>query len=101
MLAHEAKGYFGAVTWSNFAKSNHVLVCRLPKVGQMTRRITVTITEEQALRLTVLADAYNCGAIELARDLLLEAIRFCESAIECEACEQIAWLAQVEPEGRA
>lgn len=67
----------------------------------MTRRITLSLTDDEAIRLTALADVYNTGPIDLAGELLLQAIIFCESAIECEACEQIAWLANVEPEGRA
>lgn len=67
----------------------------------MTRRLTVILTEEQAERLTALASIYDCWSVDLAGELLIKAIQYCEDAIACDACEQIAWLAEVDPEGRA
>jgi hypothetical protein len=67
----------------------------------MARRITVNLTDDQAVRLSALADCFDCSPVDLAGGLLLEAIQSCEDDINSEACEQIAWLAAVEPQGRA
>lgn len=67
----------------------------------MTRRLFITITDEEAERLAWLADHYDCDVTELAHELLTDSIHHCEAAIEAEACEQIRMLMEAPAMGRA
>lgn len=67
----------------------------------MTQKVSLTLTDDLAQRLTILADIYNCDVIELMQELILDGTTVCEAAIEREACEQITFLATAEPAGRA
>lgn len=67
----------------------------------MLKRISLTISDELAERLNILADYYDLPVLDMIRELLTDGATVCETAIKCEACAQIAWLAQVEPDGRA
>lgn len=67
----------------------------------MSQRLIVTITDELAQRITVLADLANVDAPAMAIQLLLAGAELAEDIADEDACEQIAWLAAVEPQGRA
>lgn len=67
----------------------------------MPKRITLNLSDDLAQRLTILADTYDCDVIDLAKELIQDGVTVCEAAIEREACEQIRYLAQVDPLGRA
>lgn len=64
-------------------------------------KLTLRISDDLAQRLTILADAYDCDVTELALELVSDGVMVCEAAIEREACEQIRYLAQVDPAGTA
>lgn len=67
----------------------------------MTRRVFVTLTDEQAEQLSWLADHYDCDVTELTHELLIDSIQFCQAQIEAEACEQIRMLMDAPAMGRA
>lgn len=67
----------------------------------MTQRITLTVSDELAKRLTWLADQYNCDVMELAHELIQDGASVCEDAINNEACEQIRMLVEMPAAGRA
>lgn len=67
----------------------------------MPKRLTLSISDDLAQRLAILADTYNCDVTELAAELVQDGATICEAAIEREACERISYLANVEPLGRA
>jgi predicted transcriptional regulator len=67
----------------------------------MPKRITLNLPEELAHRLAILADTYDCDVTDLAQELIEDGATICEAAIEREACEQIRYLANAEPLGRA
>jgi len=67
----------------------------------VTQRITLTISDDLAERLTWLADHYDCDVIELTHELLIDSIHFCQATIEAEACEQIRLLMEAPAIGRA
>lgn len=67
----------------------------------MPKRITLNLPDDLAQRLAILADAYNCDVRELALELVQDGTAVCENAIEREACEQIRYLANVQPLGTA
>lgn len=64
-------------------------------------KLTIQISDDLAQRLAILADAYDCDVTELAYELVQDGVTVCENAIEREACEQIRYLAHVEPLGTA
>jgi predicted transcriptional regulator len=64
-------------------------------------KITLTLSDKLAQRLSYLADYYDADIRDMLVEMLTDTASICEDAIACEACEQIAWLAQVEPAGRA
>lgn len=67
----------------------------------MTRRLFITITNEQAEQLSSLADHYDADVTDLALELLIDSIQFCQAQIEAEACEQIRLLMEAPAMGRA
>lgn len=67
----------------------------------LMRQIPIEISEDLALRLTWLANHYDCDILELITELIEDGAHICETAIHDEACEQIRYLAQTPPAGRA
>lgn len=67
----------------------------------MPKRISLTISDDLAHRLSILADTYDCDVLDLAQELILDGVTVCEAAIEREACEQIHYLVHADPLGTA
>lgn len=67
----------------------------------MPHKISITLPDELAERLTILADHYEAPVMDLILEIITSGAAVCEDAIHCEACQQIAWLAHVDPAGRA
>lgn len=67
----------------------------------MPRKLFLTLSDDLAHRLTILADTYDLDVTELAHELIQDGVTICENAIEQEACEQIHYLTHAEPLGRA
>jgi predicted transcriptional regulator len=67
----------------------------------MSQKVSLTLTDDLAQRLSWLADHYDCEVLELINELIEDGAHICETAIHDEACEQIRYLAQTPAAGRA